>query len=164
MVRIALMRMMADEEREHAHNAACLTKFSELLLLNGILSTEQMWQAFALVGDMYHASGTLPIYFTWHATDIVQCNRPPHADLLSGLLLSCTFPSGYLFHMQARDRRSCQRWSSGWSTPTLTTWWTQMRVSMCKTLASAMHSAQGYVIGGMAPPLGILSGSARPDT
>jgi hypothetical protein len=57
MVRIALMRMMADEEREHAHNAACLTKFAELLVLNKIMSTQQMWAAFNLVGDMYHASG-----------------------------------------------------------------------------------------------------------
>lgn len=57
MVRIALMRMMADEEREHAHNAACLTKFAELLVLNGIMTTEQMWAAFNLVGDMYHTPG-----------------------------------------------------------------------------------------------------------
>jgi hypothetical protein len=57
MVRIALMRMMADEERENAHNAACLTKFAELLVLNDILTTEQMWRAFSLVGDMYHSSG-----------------------------------------------------------------------------------------------------------
>lgn len=56
-MRIALMRMMADEEREQSHNAACLTKFAELLLLNGIMTTEQMWAAFNLVGDMYHTSG-----------------------------------------------------------------------------------------------------------
>ncbi len=58
MVRIALMRMMADEEREASASAACLTKFSELLVLNGIISSEQMWAAFNLVGDMYHTSGT----------------------------------------------------------------------------------------------------------
>lgn len=57
MVRIALMRMMADEEREAAANAACLTKFSELLVLNGVISTEQMWACFNLVGDMYQTSG-----------------------------------------------------------------------------------------------------------
>eukprot|EP00208_Stichococcus_sp_RCC1054_P006762 CAMPEP_0206143154 /NCGR_PEP_ID=MMETSP1473-20131121/19491_1 /ASSEMBLY_ACC=CAM_ASM_001109 /TAXON_ID=1461547 /ORGANISM="Stichococcus sp, Strain RCC1054" /LENGTH=374 /DNA_ID=CAMNT_0053538439 /DNA_START=322 /DNA_END=1443 /DNA_ORIENTATION=- len=57
MVRIALMRMMADEERDPASNAACLTKFSELLVLNGIITTEQMWGAFSLVGDMYQTSG-----------------------------------------------------------------------------------------------------------
>ena len=56
-MRIALMRMMADEERENTHNAACLTKFAELLVLNDILTTEQMWRAFGLVGDMYHSSG-----------------------------------------------------------------------------------------------------------
>lgn len=57
MVRIALMRMMADEEREAPQSAACLTKFAELLLLNGVITTEQMWAAFNLVGDMYHTSG-----------------------------------------------------------------------------------------------------------
>ncbi len=60
MVRIALMRMMADEEREAAANAACLTKFSELLVLNSIISTEQMWACFNLVGDMYQTSGARP--------------------------------------------------------------------------------------------------------
>jgi hypothetical protein len=128
MVRIALMRMMADEEREHAHNAACLTKFSELLLLNGILSTEQMWAAFALVGDMYHASGMLPSQSSWHAADTVQCGRPPHADLPSGMLLSAHWHQTPVY-MQARDRRSCPRWSSGWITPTSTMSSTQMQVS-----------------------------------
>lgn len=57
MVRTSLMRMMVDEERDSQANAACLTKFCELLVLNGMMTKDQMWAAFKLVGDMYQSTG-----------------------------------------------------------------------------------------------------------
>lgn len=53
MVRVSLLRMLADEERDPAHDATCLNKFTELLLLNGIIDTQQMWEALSLVANMY---------------------------------------------------------------------------------------------------------------
>ncbi len=45
------------QDRDPTHNAACLTKFTELLLLNGIISTQQMWTVFNLVGDLFEGAG-----------------------------------------------------------------------------------------------------------
>ena len=45
------------QDRDATHNAACLTKFTELLLLNGIISTQQMWAVFNLVGDLFEGAG-----------------------------------------------------------------------------------------------------------
>ena len=45
------------QEREPAQDAACLTKFAELLLLNGIISSEQMWSAFHLVTNLFESPG-----------------------------------------------------------------------------------------------------------
>ena len=50
------------QDREPASNAACLTKFAELLVLNGLITTEQMWGAFNLVGEMYQTPGGRPAW------------------------------------------------------------------------------------------------------
>jgi hypothetical protein len=120
MVRIALMRMMADEERENAHNAACLTKFAELLVLNDILTTEQMWRAFSLVGDMYHSSGARGFHLRCHRFLAMSCGLLCHTDCshFQVRMLWCCNPLLNMHPMQARGRRSCRRSRSGWSTPT----------------------------------------------
>lgn len=121
MVRIALMRMMADEERENAHNAACLTKFAELLVLNDVMTTEQMWRAFSLVGDMYHSSGAMGLDFVLHVAFCLPCallpKRDAHADVVQYAFFQLRNCSICIW-LQARGRRSCRRWRSGWSTPT----------------------------------------------
>ena len=60
------------QEREPAHDAACLNKFTELLLLNGIIDTEQMWEALSLVANMYHCRGGRPLPSRWR----LASNKP----------------------------------------------------------------------------------------
>ena len=67
---------IAEEQGVDGHRS-CLTKFSELLLLNGVISTQQMGVALDLVEALFEPGGRMLCMKTACRTskDAAQCGR-----------------------------------------------------------------------------------------